>query len=322
MDIGSHIVVVGAGAIGSYFGAMLRKAGRNVTLIGRPAHVDAIRRGSLHLDGAGIDERIPIAASTDIAAVASADLVLFCVKSNDTETAARQMAPHLAPNAIVLSMQNGVDNIERMQRHIDNPVLPALIYVAANIPEPGYVRCSAAGHLVVGQSREAQLRQPNQPPLEQIAALFDAAGVPTKISAHIETELWTKLVLNCAYNAICALCDAPYGRMVATAEIRAVMREAVLEVAQVAKAKAIALPDTIVDMTFALADAMPQTRSSTAQDIARGRPTEIDHLNGYVAREGERLGIATPINRTLHALIKLLEQSKLVSNPPSASGAA
>ena len=129
-----------------------------------------------------------------------------------------------------------------------------------------------------------------------------------KISDDIEADLWTKLVVNCAYNAISALGDAPYSRMVATPEVRDLMLDAVKEVAAVAKAKGIRLPDDILDAAMKPADAMPQTKSSTAQDIAKGRPTEIEHLNGYVVREGEALGVATPVNRTLNALIKLLEQ--------------
>ena len=125
-------------------------------------------------------------------------------------------------------------------------------------------------------------------------------------------ELWTKLVMNCSYNAVCALTGAPYGVMVANPEVRAVMIEAVNEVVALAKAKGIRLPDDIADAAIRLADVMPQTMSSTAQDIAKGRPTEIDHLNGYVMREGLRLGVPTPVNTTLHALTKLLEQSSAV----------
>jgi 2-dehydropantoate 2-reductase len=144
----------------------------------------------------------------------------------------------------------------------------------------------------------------------EIAELFTAAGVPIKVSDSIEVDLWTKLVMNCAYNAICALSGAPYGRMVAMPEIRDVMRDTVMEVVAVARAKGVHLPDTIVEAVFKLADAMPQTMSSTAQDLAKGKRTEIDHLNGYVVKQGETLGVPTPVNRTLNALMKLLEQTK------------
>ena len=150
--------------------------------------------------------------------------------------------------------------------------------------------------------------------LDEIVALFTRAGLAVRISGDIEADLWTKLVMNCAYNAICALCSAPYGRMVASPEVVAVMREVVAEVVLVARAKGVELPGDIADRAIKFADAMPQTMSSTAQDIAKGKRTEIDHLNGYVARQGETLDIPTPVNCTLSALMKLLEQTRLASS--------
>jgi 2-dehydropantoate 2-reductase len=310
-----RIAVVGAGAIGSYFGGMLARAGSTVTLIGRENHVDASRRDGLLFQSGGTEERIPILATTDIAAVRDARLVLFCVKSLDTEGAAAKMAPHLATDAVILSLQNGVDNAERIRLHTTNPVMPVLVYAGANIPAPGSVQHTGGGNLIIGQTKRFRGGESGARLLGEIAALFASADVPVTISQDIEAELWTKLVMNCAYNAISALSGARYGQMVALPEIRSLMRDAVSEVAQVARAKGVHLPNDIVDAAMKLADAMPQTTSSTAQDIAKGKPTEIDHLNGYVVRQGEALGIATPVNRTLNALMKLLEQTRL--SPPA-----
>jgi 2-dehydropantoate 2-reductase len=313
----SSIAVVGAGALGSYFGGMLARAGHKVTLIGRASHVDAINRDGLLLQRLDADERIAVSATTDMAAVRGTPLVLFCVKSLDTETTAAAMAPHLARDAVILSLQNGVDNPERIGRHAGNEVIPILVYAGANIPAPGVVRHTGGGDIVIGRLKtnrrgdEADRRL-----LDAIAALFTSAGVAVRISDDIEADLWTKLVVNCAYNAISALGDAPYSRMVATPEVRDLMLDAVKEVAAVAKAKGIRLPDDILEAAMKPADAMPQTKSSTAQDIAKGRPTEVEHLNGYVVREGEAFGVATPVNRTLNGLIKLLEKKA----PPSLHG--
>ena len=294
-----EVAVVGAGAVGCYYGAMLARAGVPVMLIGRERHVEAIRRGGLRFMSGDLDVRVPIGATTDVAAVAKAKIILFCVKSLDTDSAAAAMAPYLAPDAIVLSLQNGVDNAERIRAHTGNSVIPVLVYTAASMPEPGVVRHTGGGSVVIGRDRQ------------DMAVMFEAAKVPVKIADDIDSELWIKLVMNCAYNAVCALTGTPYGRMVASPEVRAVMVRAVDEVMALAKAKGIRLPADLADTTIKLARVMPQTMSSTAQDIAKGRPTEIDHLNGYVVREGLRLGVATPVNTTLHALTKLLEQSKL-----------
>jgi 2-dehydropantoate 2-reductase len=174
---------------------------------------------------------------------------------------------------------------------------------------PGTVRHTGGGNLVIGTTGNARADDDHRV-LDDIAELFAAANVPVRISDAVETELWTKLVMNCAYNAISALGAAPYSRMVAMPDVRDVMRDAVIEVMALAKAKGVPLPDTLVEDAFKLADAMPQTLSSTTQDIAKGKRTEIDHLNGYVVREGKALGVPTPVNRALHALVKLREQSR------------
>ncbi len=298
-----RIAVVGAGAVGSYYGALLAKGGCVVTLIGRPAHVEAIVRDGLLLESAGREERIGVAAATGIEAVRGAGLVLVCVKSADTETAAQQMAPHLAPGAVVLSFQNGVDNVERIRRHVANPVLPVLVYAGANIPAPGHVQHTAGGAIVVGAPGAA-----DRDVAAGIAATLREAGLQVRVSDDIEAELWTKLVMNCAYNVISALSGARYGEMIALPEVRDVMLLVVEEVVRIARARGVALPSDISDQTMRLADAMPTTRSSTAQDFEKGRPTEIDHLNGYVAREARRLGVAAPVNRTLTALMKMAER--------------
>ena len=302
-----RIAVLGAGAIGCYFGGMLARAGNPVTLIGRAIHVDAIRRNGLKFESLGRQERIAVAASVDVAALAGTQIVLFCVKSLDTDDAARQMAPHLPPDAVVLSLQNGVDNVERIRRHVGNIVLPVLIYVAAQMPEPGFVRHTGGGSVVIGRGKDGGDRSLSS----ELVALFAEAGVQAKISDDIEAELWIKLLMNCAYNAICALSQTPYGAMVAMPEVRAVMLQAIAEVQTIAAAKGVRLPDGVTDATFKLAEVMPATMSSTAQDLLKGRPTEIDHLNGYIVRQGELLGIPTPVNATLHALIKLLEKMKV-----------
>jgi 2-dehydropantoate 2-reductase len=303
------IAVMGAGAVGCYFGAMLARAGANVRLIGRPAFVDAVSHDGLRFESAGATERIAVAATTDPAGVARAGLVLFCVKSPDTVPAARAIAPHLAPGAVVLDLQNGVDNAERLRTAIQNPVVAAVVYVSAEIPAPGVVRHNGRGDLVIG---EPAPRRADPAMIADLAAFLGHAKIPTQVSDNIDGELWIKLILNCAYNAISALGRCRYGPMMALPEVRLVMRDAVTEIVALAHAKGVRLAaaDPVAAM-FALGDALPEAMSSTAQDLGRGRPTEIDDLNGYVVRESEAHGLPAPVNRTLHALVKLLEQVRV-----------
>jgi 2-dehydropantoate 2-reductase len=303
-----NVAVMGAGAVGCYFGAMLARAGAQVRLIGRPALVDAVARDGLWFEGVNFKGRIALSATTNAAGVAGAGLVLFSVKSPDTETAAQAIAPHLAPGAVVLSLQNGVDNVERLRAPIASVVVPAVVYVAAEIPVPGVIHHNGRGDLVIG---ELGSRRAGDVLIEKLAAYLAGAKVPTRISDNVEGELWWKLILNCAYNAVSALGRSRYGPMMAMPEIRQVMSEAVREIIALAKAKGvrIAMPDP-VEAVLRFSESLPHAISSTAQDLERGRPTEIDYLNGYVVRECDARGLPAPVNRTLHALVKLLEQGR------------
>jgi len=306
------VAVVGAGAVGSFFGGMLARAGHPVTLIARPAHVQAIEQGGLKLQMAGATETIRTAASSDIAAVRGADLVLFCVKSTDTASAARQMAPHLDTQALVVSLQNGVDNAPAIAAAVRNAVVPAVVYVATAMPEPGLVVHHGRGDLVIGAlDRRSNADEPFMRRLHALVDFFGSAQVPVRISHDVMAELWSKLMVNCAYNAISGIAQAPYGQLVALPEVRALQEAVVREVVAIAQADGVNLPlDGALEAMRRIAPAMPGQLSSTAQDMARGKPSEIDHLNGFVSRRGRDLGIETPPNQALHALVKLIESKR------------
>lgn len=303
------VAVVGAGAVGCFYGAMLARAGQRVVLVGRAAHMEAIERDGLRLDMAGAVETIRVAASTDLAAVRGADLVLFCVKSTDTDAVARELAPWLAPGATVLSLQNGVENAAAIARHVHRTVVPAVVYVATAMGGPGIIRHFGRGDLVIGALNAEAARDPAIGRLLQdLVALFAAAAVKVTVSGDVMAELWSKLLVNCAYNAISALAQAPYAKLAAQPEIRAIQRAIVREVIALAQAEGIVLQfEPAMQAVEGIAKAMPAQFSSTAQDMARRKPSEIDHLNGFVARRGRELGIDVPVNQTLYALVKLVE---------------
>ena len=294
------IAVMGAGAVGGYYGGMLARAGHDVVLVARPAHVEAVQSQGLLLETQTFREHVRMQASTEPAAVQGAQCVLFCVKSADTESAGRAMAPYLGTDTVVLSLQNGVDNAERLQQLLGRPVLPAVVYVAAGMAGPGHVRHHGRGELVIAPS----------PASGDIARSFAAAGIPVEISDNVAGALWAKLVLNCVYNPLSALTGLAYGAIVDSPGLNVprMMDDIVQECLAVAHAKGIALPAGTADAVLPLAASMPTQISSTAQDLARGRPTEIDHLNGYIVRQGEALGIATPANRMLLTLVHLREK--------------
>jgi len=303
------IAVVGAGAVGGFFGALLARAGHPVTLIARQAQVQAIRRSGLRLDMGGRIDSIALEASTDLASVRDADLVLFSVKSTDTEPVARELAPHLRADALVLSLQNGVENAPTLARHVRALVVPAVVYVATAAPEPGLIRHHGRGDLVIGAlgpgaADDAVVGGR----LQDLVDVFASANVPVRISADVMAELWSKLMVNCAYNAISGIAQATYAQLAALPAARELQRAVVGEVVALAAAEGVALPlASSLETMEKIAAAMPGQYSSTAQDMARRKPSEIDHLNGFIVRRGRELGVATPANQALHALVKLIE---------------
>jgi 2-dehydropantoate 2-reductase len=292
--------VMGAGAVGCYFGALLARAGHSVRLIGRPSHVDAINQKGLRFESATFTGDVMVEATTAPNGVEGADTVLFCVKSADTETAGRTMAPFLKPTATVLSLQNGVDNAERLQAVLPQTVIPAVVYVATEMAGVGHVKHHGRGELIIGLSAASR----------RIAETLSVAGIPTTVSEQVLSALWVKLIANCSYNALSAVSQLPYGKLVAVDGTREVIRNIVDECVSVANAEGISIPNDIYDKTMTIAADMPHQYSSTAQDIVRGKPTEIDYLNGFIVRKGAQRAIPTPLNQLLLTMVKLKEATR------------
>jgi 2-dehydropantoate 2-reductase len=303
-----RIAVVGAGAVGGYFGGMFARAGAPTVFIGRKHFVDAVHAKGLVLDTSHGQERIAAEATTDMSAVRDCSLILFSVKAHDTAEAAKQKAPFVRPDATVVCLQNGVDNADRVRAAANVNVLPAAVYVAVSMPEPGRVKHLARGDLIIG---------PPSTRTTKVADAFIRAGISCRISDNIEGELWLKLLRNCALNAISALGHARYGQIARSDDAKKVMEQIVDEVLAVARAAGVVLPgvdDRESGMAAAmdLATQMADAFSSTAQDLNRRRPTEIDALNGYISRRGAELGIPVPVNHALFTLVKLAEQKGII----------
>jgi 2-dehydropantoate 2-reductase len=300
-----RIAVVGAGAVGGYFGGMFARAGAPTVFIGRKHFADAVNRNGLVIDKLQGQERISARATVEISAVRDCPLILFCVKANDTSAVATRLASFVRPDAVVVCLQNGVDNAERVRAVAKVVAVPAAVYVAVSVPESGRVKHLARGDLIIGPSSDKTI---------EIANVFERAGIPCRISENIEGELWVKLLRNCALNAISALGHVRYGQIARDADARRLMRRVIDEVLAVARAANVTLPgvnssDCGMAAAMQLASQMADAFSSTAQDLDRGRETEIDALNGYIARRGADLGVPVPVNHALFALVKLAQQT-------------
>ena len=289
--------------MGGYFGGLLALAGAPVVMIGRRPFVAAVKNSGLVLDTLHFQKSAHVEASTEVSAARGAELVLFCVKTTDNAATARELAPFVAPHATVVSLQNGVDNIEQIRAAANIRAIPAAVYVAASVPEPGHIKHVGRGDLIVGRECEQT---------KNAAEVFLRAGIPCRISDNIEGELWVKFIANCALNAVSALGRARYAQIAESVDARKLLESVVEEVLAVARAAHVVLPGiehpqnalaSAINVATQLAGAL----SSTAQDINRGKRTEIDSLNGYIARRGAELGVPTPVNHALYTLVKLLE---------------
>ena len=305
----STVAVVGAGAVGSYFGGLLARAGCDVTLIARQDHVKAIQENGLYMECQSFQEHVTVKASAEYKSLTEADLVLFCVKSPDTESVAQEIKPFLAKDAIVLSLQNGVDNCERIKTVLSNPVYPAVVYVATGMAGPGHVKHFGRGELVIGdlEGREACLDH-----LNSIQDCLSGGNVPCSISKTIKYDMWLKFLVNCSYNAISGIGQIEYGQMVQSKHINDLIDQITKEFLTVAEKEGISIShEQAVLANQQIAKTMTKQKSSTAQDLMKSKKTEIDYLNGYIVRRGLAHQIPTPANQSVYALVKMLEMAYL-----------
>lgn len=292
------ITIMGAGAVGCYYGAMLALAGHQVVMIGRTAFVETVTAQGLILEKEGQHLVAQVEANTNPAAVSGADWVWVCVKSGDTEQAGRDIAPHLGANCRVFSLQNGVSNAETLSNILARPVMPVVVYVASRMNGTGVVRHEGRGDLELSGHGA-----------DEIATVLNAADIQTQVSDDVMSALWAKLVINCAINPLSAITGLPYGKMAAQDGVPQLMEAIAREALNVAQAEGVTVPDSIFETIRTIPVTMAGQYSSTAQDLMNGKRTEIDFLNGDVVQKAAKHGIDVPINRTLTLLVKSAEHS-------------
>jgi 2-dehydropantoate 2-reductase len=303
----ASVVVVGAGAVGSYYGALLARDGHDVTLVARGSHLDALReRGVVVVrepDGATWRAPVRAAARPDC----SPDLAIVATKSHHTLAAARALAPALAPGSTVLSLQNGVENVARIGAVVGaERVLGGIAFVGLRIDEPGVVEHEAEGWVRMGDPAG---------PTERARRVHDllAPSWDVTLSERIVRDQWHKLLWNVGFNALCAVTGATCGEVWSVPDSTALVREAMEEVVAIGARRGIGLTGEDVDEMAAANPELRDYRPSTARDLERGRPVERDALCGFVVREGAALGVATPVNRVLDALLALQEARALAA---------
>lgn len=296
--------------MGCYFGGMLARAQQDVTLIARLERAAAINELGLEMDCKSFQEVVRIRATDNLSVLADADLVLLSVKSLDTEKTIREIASILPPHAVILSLQNGVANVDIASKWIANSVYTAVVYVATGMLGHRTMRHHGRGELFIGSLQEKKGQ--DEESLAAICALFEAAEVPCSLTQNIKKDMWLKFLVNCTYNAISGIGQITYGEIVLVPEIVRQIEQITREFLVLAALEGVIISEAEAKEANALiASTMVTQRSSTAQDLALGKKTEIDFLNGYIVKLGKKYGVAVPFNESIYALVKMLERSKV-----------
>lgn len=298
-----QIAIMGTGGVGGYYGALLAKAGHDVTFIARGSHLRAIREGGLEIKGVLGDLLIAPARATDAPAeVGHVDLVVFATKTYHTDEAARLILPMVGEQTTVVSFQNGIDAAERIGAVVGmSHLLGGVTWLSAAIEAPGRIgQYSQFRRILLGEFQGGPSRR-----LERICEAFKEAGATVETTDDITKVLWTKFVFISSVSAVGSLTRVTFGEYRSVPEAREILRKAIGEVAAVAQAKGVRLDGDIVEKTLEFIDgSAPGIKPSMQRDVEAGRMNELESMVGVVVRAGESLGVPTPVMTLAYAMIK------------------
>ena len=299
-------VMIGPGAMGSLFGGLLSRAGEELWLVGyRKEQVETICSVGLTLEEKGKSQIIPMKATPDVTSVGKADLVIFFVKTYDTERAVSDSLVLEKEDTAFLTLQNGLGNEEAICKKIDRKkVMLGVTGHGATLLRPGHVRHAGWGKTFVGELDHRITDRATR-----IAQMFCKAGIETEASPNIHDQVWGKLVVNAGINALTALTGFKNGQLLDYPETARLMERLVFEAAQVARRKGVHIEEDPIEKVRKAAEATRENRSSMGQDFDHRRRTEIDAINGAVVREAQALGIPAPFNQAVTDLVKAIEKS-------------
>jgi 2-dehydropantoate 2-reductase len=298
-----RIAVVGAGGVGGGFGAALAKAGADVTFIARGAHLAAMKSQGLKVQGGrGETHLVPTKATDDPTGIGAVDIVLFCVKLWDVESAGEQIKPLIGPDTGVIPLQNGIDAAERLIPILgSHAVMGGVAQISASITAPGVItQVGTFMRMIFGEFDGRRSKR-----AEDFLALCQKAGFDVTLSEQILTELWMKFILLASNAGIMALARQPIGKLRDDPDLRPIFLAAWREAIEVGRARGVALPadalEQILDFTT---HAPPAMKASMALDLERGNRMELPWLSGKVAELGRQLGVPTPTHSMMYAMLK------------------
>lgn len=299
------IAIMGAGGVGGYLGGKLAAAGRDVTFIARGAHLEAIRSNGLRICGAE-NLHISEAHATDTPAdTGIADVILFCVKLYDTDTAAKAIAPIVGPGTMVLTLQNGIESVREVGAVVGaHAMLGGAAYFPANITAPGEVtffgKMADRPHVVLGEPGGCDSKR-----VQELLALFRAAGIDADGCADTDLMLWSKFLLMAGTSAATGVTRCNIGTVRNDPDMRWLLQEAISEAERVGSKTGVVFEADVVEQVMATLEISPANgKASQLVDLENGRHLELEWLSGALVRLGKELGVPTPVHATVYAALK------------------
>ncbi len=302
-----NILVVGAGSVGGYFGARLAQGGLPISFLLRPKTLAAVRQRGLTIRSAAGTVTVHPPAASDPRELARPDLIILGVKAYDLDEVIGQIEPVMTDRTTILTLQNGIDTEDRLLAKLKRDcVIGGVAYIYSKIAEPGVIDHYKKGAVAIGE-----LMGHESPRLLAVRDLFAAAGIPCQLSKDIRRTKWEKMCWNCVFNPITVLVNDRVAKALDHPEMLRVVHHIVEEITAVSAAVKVPLPADMPERVVKWTQEIRDIHTSMYDDWKAGRRTEIDFLNGYIVQQGRELGIPTPVNETLTALIKTMtEQEK------------
>lgn len=308
-----EILVYGIGGVGGYFGGKLANAGFNVSMIARGEHLKAIQKHGLEVESINGNFKVePKIASSDISEVPAPDLVILGIKSWQIPSVAAELKPIIGENTVVLSLQNGADNYEKLIEILpEKNVLAGLCFIVSFLEKPGKIKHAAfEPKITFGEIDNSQSDR-----VLKIRELFDEAGIACTIPENIQLEIWKKFLFICTVSGIGGLTRVPIDEIRESKYLFDMMKRSAKEIIEVGKARNIPLTDKHLEMVFEIINSQPEgTTASTQRDIMNGKPSELENFNGFIVKQGEQLGVETPVNRFIYECLKPMEYAARKSN--------
>ncbi len=296
------ILVIGAGAVGGYFGGILAKEGEDVTFVARGKYLDSLKTAGLKIRSHKGDLSLRVNAIENPEEIGKVDLILMCVKSYDTEKATLQCMKNIGESTIILSLQNGVDNEEKIGRIVGiNKVIGGVVFISSELNQSWEICHYAYGKITIGEMDGRISDRVNK-----VADIFRKARIHCSISNGIQKELWKKLIWNAAFNSISAITRSSVADILECEETRELVRLTMMEVLNIARGIGHNLNEHVIEEYLVVPERSRESRTSTLQDLLKHKLLEIDAINGVVVTYGKKLGIPTPYNSSLYALLKLI----------------